>query len=272
MSGAAPPAGAPSTDYTVDELVVSRLAAELADDDQVLNGLSSFVPVCAIEMARRTHAPGLVWVAGGTGVSPSRPRLTASTFEWPLWDSALMYVDVATELWDWIADPRRFRTFFAGAAQLDAFGNANISVVGDYHHPRVRLSGTAGLADMSVLDKRIVYVVTDHNPRTLVERVDFRSGVGYLDGYGERARRGFGGGPALVVTNLAVFDFAPSSQRMRLRTVHEGHTVDEVLAATGFVPVIADVEVTPPPTVAQVALLRDEIDPEGYRRRGFPAG
>ena len=78
---------------------------------------------------------------------------------------------------------------------------------------------------MSTLDKRLIYYVTDHNPRSLVERVDFRSGIGYLDGNGERARLGIGGGPELVVTNLAVLDFEPGSQRMRLKSVHAGVTV-----------------------------------------------
>ena len=264
---------AASTDgggYTLDELVVCRLAAELRGDDQVLNGISSFVPVCAIELARRTHAPTITWVAGGMGVSPARPRLTASTFEWPLWDSSLMYVDATTELWDWVADERRFRTFFVGAAQLDAFGNPNLSVIGDYHKPRVRLPGTAGLADMGSLDKRLIYWMPDHNPRTLVERVDFRSAAGYLGGSGERERLGLGGGPALVITNLAVFDFVSSTQRMRLQTLHPGVELEQVLAATGFEPAIADeLGVTPAPRPEDVELLRTVIDPQGFRRRGF---
>ncbi|WP_370617772.1 CoA-transferase subunit beta [Mumia sp. Pv 4-285] len=257
-------------DYTVDELVVSRMAAEFRNDDQVLNGLSSFVPVCAIELARRTHAPDLAWVAGGSGVDPSSPRLTASTFEWPMWDSALMYVDVADELWDWVSDVRRFRTFCVGAAQLDAFGNANSSVIGDFHQPRVRLPGSAGLADMGSLSKRLIYFVPDHSPRSLVERVDFRSAIGYLDGHGERAQLGLAGGPEIVITNLAVFDFEPTSQRMRLRTLHPGVGLEDVLDATGFEPVVAaDLGETPPPSSAEVSLLRTTIDPHGYRKRGF---
>ena len=259
-------------DYTVDELIVSRLAAELRNDDQVLNGLSSFVPVCAIELARRTHAPGLTWVAGGSGVSPAHPRLTASTFEWPIWDSSLMYVDVAGELWDWVSDERHFRTFFVGAAQLDAYGNANNSVIGNYHRPRVRLPGTAGLADMSSLAKRLIYWLPEHSPRTMVERVDFRSAIGYLDGAGERAALGLSGGPALVVTNLAVFDFEPASQRMRLRTIHDGCTLDDVLTATGFDPLVADdLRPTGAPEPNHIRLLRESIDPHGYRKRGFPS-
>lgn len=100
---------------------------------------------------------------------------------------------------------RFFRSFCLGAAQIDAYGSANNSVIGSFGRPRALLPGTAGLADMTALDKRLIYHITDHSPRSLVERVDFGSGIGYLGGNGERARLGIG--PVLVVTNLAAFDF-----------------------------------------------------------------
>jgi glutaconate CoA-transferase subunit B len=269
MSGDAGPRPAATVEHTVDELMVCVIASCLRDGDQVMNGIASFIPVCAIELARRTHAPDLVWIAGGSGVAPDRPRLTGSTFEWPLWQHSVMYVDIAHDLWDWVADEDLLGTFCVGAAQIDAYGNANNSVIGSFDRPKVRLPGTAGLADMSALDKRIIYWVTDHSPRTLVERVDFRSGIGYLDGGGERARLGIGGGPVLVVTNLAVFDFEPGTERMRLLSVHPGVSVDQVLAATGFLPVLPNqIETTAAPTREQVELLRTVIDPDGYRRRG----
>nr|BFE58408.1 CoA-transferase subunit beta [Dactylosporangium thailandense] len=258
------------TDYSVDELMIATLAACFDNDDQVCNGLSSVLPVCAIQLARLTHAPDLVWIAGSSGVDPLDPQLTASSFEAPLWRDAVMYLEHYAEFWDYVASDRFLRKFCVGAAQLDAYGNANNSVIGTFDHPRVRLPGTAGLGDMGALDKQLIYWVTDHSPRTLVERVDFRSGAGYLGGHGERARLGLRGGPALVVTNLAVFDFAPDSQRMRLKSVHPGISVDEVLSATGFAPVLPPrVASTTPPTAEQVGLIRERIDPHGYRKRGF---
>jgi glutaconate CoA-transferase, subunit B len=231
-------AGEAATDYTVDELMVARVAACFSSGDQACNGLASFIPVCAIQLARLTHAPDLVWVPGGSGVDPVAPELTASTFEWPLWRDSVMYLELDGEFWDYVSSGRFFCTFCLGAAQIDAYGNANNSVIGSFGRPRVRLPGTAGLADMTAMDKRLIYYVTDHNPRSLVERVDFRSGIGYLGGNGERARLGIGGGPALVVTNLAVFDFDPDSERMRLTSVHDGVSVERVLEATGFEPVV----------------------------------
>lgn len=257
-------------DYTIDELMITVLASCFSNDDQITTGMASWLPVCAIELARRTHAPELVWVAGGIGLDPGAVQLSASTFEAPVWRTGVMYIDPYSEFWDYAAHDRYLRTFCVGAAQLDQYGNANNSVIGSYDRPRVRLPGTAGLGDMGSMDKRLIFWQSAHSPRSMVQRVDFRSAIGYLDGDGERGRLGIGGGPEQVVTNLAVFDFEPGSERMRLKSVHPGVGVDDVLAATGFVPVLpADVPVTGVPTAEQVRLIREEIDPRALRKREF---
>src|SRR2546430_9882367 len=100
-----------------------------------------------------------------------------------------------------------------------------------------------------------------HNPRSLVERVDFVSCPGFLGGGDERERLGLTGGPELVVTNLGVLDFHPESKRMRLRSVHPGVTVADLQEATGFELLLPDGDVpeTAAPTAEQVRLLRDVI-------------
>jgi glutaconate CoA-transferase subunit B len=252
--------------YEPEELMIAVLASTFEDGDQVTNGVASHIPVCAIQLARMTHAPGLTWIAGGAGLDPRSHPLPPSTFEPILWQDAVMYFDQG-DFWNYVASQRYLQKFCVGAAQIDQFGNMNNTVIGDYHHPKVRLPGTAGLADMGSMPKRLLYWVNDHSPRTLVERVDFRSAIGFLGGSGERARLGLAGGPELVVTNLAVFDFAPDSQRMRLRSLHPGVTLDEVLDATGFEPVIPDsIGTTAAPSAEQIRLIREVIDPQGWRR------
>ena len=125
------------------------------------------------------------------------------------------------------------------------YGNANNSVIGDdYHRPKVRLPGTAGLGDMGSLGKRLFYWNPNHSPRSLVEKVDFGSAAGYLGGGDERAAaRARRAARELVVTNLAVLDFHPESKRMRLRSVHPGMTVEQVQEATGFELLLPDGDV-----------------------------
>ncbi len=258
------------SEYTVDEIMCATLAARFRDGDEVCNGMASFIPVAAIMLARRTHAPGLVWLAGAAGLDPRPDRVPASTLEAPLWRDSVMYLEQFSDFWHYAQNGRNLGIFCVGAAQLDMYGNANNSVIGsDYHAPKVRLPGTAGLGDMGSLGKRLFYWNTNHNPRSLVERVDFRSAAGYLDGGDERERLGLGPGPEVVVTNLAVLDFEPESKRMRLVSVHPGVTVEQVREATGFELLVADGDVpeTAPPTDEQVRLLREEIDPDGLCKR-----
>jgi glutaconate CoA-transferase subunit B len=259
-----------TTDYTVDEIMCAALAAKYRDGDEVCNGMASFIPVAAIMLARMTTAPGLVWLAAAAGVDPRPERVPASTLEAPLWRDSVMYVDQYSDFWHYAQNGRNLQIFCVGAAQLDMYGNANNSVIGsDYHAPKVRLPGTAGLGDMGSLGKRLFYWNPNHSPRALVERVDFRSAAGFLDGGDQRESLGLTGGPEIVVTNLAVLDFEPNSKRMRLKSVHPGQTVEGVQDATGFELVIPDgpVPETLPPDPEQIRLLREVIDPDGHCKR-----
>ena len=260
-------------DYTVDELMISLLSSFFEDGDQACNGMASFLPVSAFMLARLTHAPGLVWLASATGLEPQPAKVPASTLESQLWSDSVMYMEQYGDFWNYAMNGRWLQKFCVGAAQLDMYGNANNSVIGaDFHAPKVRLPGTAGLGDMGSLGKLLYYWNPNHSPRSLVEKVDFVSAAGYLGGGDERKDVGLTGGPQAVVTNLAVLDFEPESKRMRLRSAHRGVTVDHIRAATGFELVIpTDVPTTPEPTGEQVRLIREVIDPDGMRKREFRA-
>jgi glutaconate CoA-transferase subunit B len=124
---------------------------------------------------------------------------------------------------------------------------------------------------MGSIGKRLFYWNPNHNPRSFVEKVDFVSCAGWLGGGDERERLGLTGGPELVITNLCVMDFHPETKHMRLKSVHPGVTTEEVQEATGFELLIEDSAVpeTAVPTVEQVGLIRDVIDPDGMRLREF---
>ena len=261
-----------STDYSVDELMVAVLADQFHNGDQTTNGMASFIPVAAFMLARLTHAPELIWLASSGGLDPRPDRIPASTLEAPLWRDSIMYIEQYGDFWNFVLNGRWIEKFCVGAAQLDQYGNANNSVIGDnYHAPKVRLPGTAGLADMGSIGKKLYYWNPNHSPRTMVEKVDFVSAAGYLDGGDARERLGLKGGPQLVVSNLAVMDFHPVSKKMMLKSVHPGRLVDEVQKATGFELLIPEgaVPETRPPTQAQVKLIRELIDPDGMRKREF---
>lgn len=264
----ATPTGARS-DATIDERMVVALARDLTDDTRAFNGMSSYIPVCAYLLARATHAPDLVWTASSIAVDAAPGRLGESTLSDAIWDGATMLSNSPNEFWAW-AQGVRYNTFAFRGAQIDRFGNVNNTVIGTLDEPRVRLPGSAGMPDLGCLMPIIYLWTTTHDRRTLVERVDFRSGLGWGDGGDHRARLGLPGGPRLCVTDLCVLDFDPRSRAMRLASVHPGVTVEQVRDQTGFdLDVPSDVPTTPAPTTEELRILREEVDPTGMRRREF---
>jgi glutaconate CoA-transferase subunit B len=158
---------------------------------------------------------------------------------------------------------------FIGGAEVDRFGNLNTSYVGDPAHPRTKLPGSGGGADIAILSRRWVTLMS-HEPRRLVERVSYVTSPGHGSGPGWRQRTGLtGGGPSAIVTTLAVLRFPEGGGEARLTSVHPGHTVDEVVAQTGWdLRVADDVGVTPPPTAEELSHIR-RLDPDGFwTRRG----
>lgn len=255
--------------YTIDELMVATLARQFTSEDIILNGTLSFIPVAAVLLARQTHAPGLTWVAGAVGVDAEPGSIVGNTLDPTMWKNCVMYLPQLEDMWSYV-HRGILETFCIRGAQIDRYGNVNNSVIGDYHKPKVRLPGSAGMGDMGSLDKRIFIWSTTHNPRTFVKEVDFRACVGWLDGGDSRARLGLKNGPEIVITDLCVMDFEPASKRMRLKSLHHGVSVEDVQAQTGFELVIPDtVSETPPPSDQQVRLLRKVIDPKAMRKIEF---
>ena len=152
---------------------------------------------------------------------------------------------------------------FMGGAQIDQHGNINTTVVGhDYWKPKVRLPGTGGANDIASLCREVI-ILTAHEKRRFVPRVDFVTSPAWLDGDGSRRRAGLlFGGVSRVVTTLGIFGFDPQTRRMRLDALHPGVTVEQVRDNTGFDLLLApEVAVTTPPAADELAMLR-ALDPE----------
>jgi glutaconate CoA-transferase, subunit B len=260
----------PDADCTVDELMVVTLAREFTNETRAFNGAVSFVPVAAYLLARRLHAPELVWAASSIAVDADPAELAPSTLSDAIWDGATMLSNSPFDFWAW-AQGAIYNTFAFRGAQMDRYGNVNNTVIGPYDTPKVRLPGGGGMADLSCMIPNIYLWSTTHDPRTFVDQLDFRSGIGWGDGGDHREQLGLPGGPQLCVTNLCVFDFEPRSKGMRLRSVHPGVEVEQVQEATGFEVLLPDgeVPVTPLPTERELEVLRQQVDPTGMRLREF---
>jgi glutaconate CoA-transferase subunit B len=145
-----------------------------------------------------------------------------------------------------------------------------IGVGKDYKHLQFRGPGAVGTLSMAHYVDRYYLFVQSHDKRIFVDKCDFISTVGWGEGGADgRKRLGIpGSGPVYCITPLCIFDFDESSKRMRLKSVHPGVSVEQVIENTGFEVVVPKaVATTPAPTEEEIRTLRERIDVEGMLRQ-----
>ncbi len=245
--------------YTASELLAIMAARVLKDGQVVFAGVG--IPLLAATLAQRNHAPKLTILFEGGVIGPfiMPGALPPSTNEQrctrranmvlPITDVLLLlqrgYVDVG----------------FMGGAQIDRYGNLNSSFIGSPESPAIRLPGTGGGNDISSLTQMIVAM--KHEKRRFVDKVDFITSPGWIDGRASRSERGLvAGGMWRVVTDLAVMGFDEETRAMEVLALHPGVNAEDVQANTGFALAIdANVGRTEPPRQSELDMLR-ELDPE----------
>jgi acyl CoA:acetate/3-ketoacid CoA transferase beta subunit len=248
------------------DVCVVAIAECFRGDGEILANPIGTIPMIGGRLARASFEPDLCCTDG-------EARLVAD-------DAAFVGSDARTvEYWnpyrsmfDWVWSGRRH--IMMGATQVDRYGNQNIAAIGDYRQPKVQLLGYRG-APGNTINDTTSYWVPNHNPKVLVDTVDAVCGIGW-----DRAEK-LGLGPdgaaryfevRRVVTNLGVFDFSTPDHRMRLRSIHPGVAVEEVVEATGFDLVIPDeVPESRLPTPDELELIGEVIDPDGLREQEVSA-
>src|SRR6202162_1741730 len=226
------------SDYTPQKLMVAVASREIQDGDLVFVGMR--LPILAYAVARNAHAPsahGLFEVglmrdqpaAGFLGTMGDPPNVVGA-----LWATRMSNVMA-------LMAQGQVDLGFIGGAEVDRFGNLNTSYVGPPAQPNVKLPGSGGGADIAILSRRWVTLMS-HERQRLVERVSFVTSPGYGDGTPHwRKRNGLlGGGPAAIITTLCVFRFPELGGEAYVASVHPGHGVDEVRAETGWEVKVAD--------------------------------
>jgi glutaconate CoA-transferase subunit B len=241
------------------ELMVIVAARELNDGESVLVGVG--VPNLAANLAKRLQAPNLLMVyeSGAVGSNPSRMPLSIGD---PCLVSGAKSVCSMYEQFAYYLQGGRIDVGFLGGAQIDKFGNINSTVIGSYKTPKVRLPGSGGACDIASNVKKII-VITPHEKRRFVEKVDFLTSPGFIDGKGGwRKLKLQGGGPYAVITNLCTFKFDDATGEMTVVALHEGVTIEQVQENTPWPVKVADkLENTPPPSKEEVDALR-ALDPQ----------
>jgi glutaconate CoA-transferase, subunit B len=250
--------------YSASELMIVAAARALAGARVVFVGVG--LPNVACNLAQRTVAPDLelVYEAGVYGARPA--RLPLSVGDPTLVTGALAAMSMG-QLFQYYLQRGLIDVGFLGAAQIDRFGNLNSTVIGDYARPKVRLPGSGGACEIALLARRIL-VIARLSRRTFVETLDFLTTPGHLQGGESRAALGAAGrGPESVITDKAIFGFDSVTREMQVASLHPGVTLAEVQDAVSWpLQAAEDLTTTPPPTEAEMAILRGELDLAGRFR------
>lgn len=232
------------------DMMAVAMARLLYSGETVFHGVASPLPMVATLLAKHLHAPNLTYL-NITGAVDSDPQsLPISTVDPALLHGTRALVTLA-DLFDLSARGRLDVAFLSGV-QIDAEGRINLSAIGSYAQPTVRLPGGAGSAMLMPTARRVILWRTKHDPRTFVERLDFVTAAGNVD---------------RVVTPLGIF--VRRDHGLEVESLHPGVTPEAFRDATGFaITVGPQTPVTPQPTVEELAVLR-AIDPRGVVRSEF---
>jgi glutaconate CoA-transferase subunit B len=236
-------------------------AREIHDDDIVFCGTG--ISLLAAMAAKHIHAPGAIIFFETGAIDPDLREIPLTVADSRVMHGASLNAGLAeafavmqNRFWG----PRVVGIL--GAAQVDRYGNLNSTCIGDYARPDVRLPGSGGACDVgSFVGRTIVFV--QHQRRRFVERLDYLTTPGYLDGPGGRERAGYrNGGPACVISDKALLRFDQTSKEMYLDRAYPGVAPEEVQAHTGFALDLSRALPLEPPSSEELRILRQDVDPQ----------
>ncbi len=256
--------GSGSGEATRGEICAVAAAEAFRGNGEILASCFGTAPAVGARLAKATFEPDLLMTDGICTVV-DEPNPVSGPGHETVVEAWLPFRTVFDHLWN------GKRHVIMAASQIDRFGNHNFACIGDHARPKAQLLGMRGAPGNSICHKTS-YWVPNHSPKVFVEHVDVVSGVGY-----DRAAEL--GGPTIqghdvcqVISNLAVFDFDTPDHAMRLRSVHPGVSVADVVENTGFELVVeGDVPETRLPTDEELRLIREKIDPLGFVDKEVPS-
>ena len=254
-------------DYSWAEQMVVIFARDIKDNDiAMMGGARHDIPFAAVMLAKNLYCPNLTTITTGCYINPKLTAMHYSGHTSVLYSKEADGMITGYDIFE-VSERGYISFFFYHGLQMDKYGNVNLHFIGDWKKPTVRGPGAVNIS-MSVTPSRHYLFPIRHNKRTFVDKVDFITLPGFLDGGDSRKKAGIkGGGPCLCASPLGVFDFEEKSKRMRLKSVHEWVTVKDIVDNTGFELIIPNnVSTTQPPTKEELQMLREEIDPTGILR------
>lgn len=224
------------------------------------------LPNIACNLARRSHSPEmeLVYESGVFGAQPARLPLSIGD---PTLVSGATSVTSMADLFMYYLQGGLVDVALLGGAQIDRFGNLNTTVIGDYDRPKVRLPGSGGACEIAINAKKI-FMIMRLKRRAFVDKIDFLTSPGHLEGGNSRERMDYpGAGPNLVITDRALFSFDNPEREMMLVELGPGESVESIQEEVGWdLRVSEKLKDMPQPETADLAIIREQLDPTGMYR------
>jgi len=245
-------------DATRAEVCAAAIADCWRDDGEIFGNPMGLLPMLGARVCKLTSNPDLLISDGESLFLGGVPPLGASADVVEGWVPFRRVFDV-------VAYGKRH--VMMGATQVDRHGNQNISAIGDFRQPKRQLLGSRG-APGNTVNNRTSYWVPRHSRKVFVEQVDIVSGVGPKRAKAAGAQKF--NDIHRIVSNLGVFDLGGPGDTMRLLSTHPGVTVDEVVENTGFELYVDSPAETRTPTMEELILIREKLDPRGLRDREVP--
>jgi glutaconate CoA-transferase subunit B len=247
--------------YNLMELMVCVASRQLENGRTAVIGTG--MPLAAAMLAQKTTAPSLIILFEAGSAAPELVKLPVSVADSYTQTRALLHGsmdEIMESCQRGVVDYT-----FLGGAQIDSYGNLNTTMIGtDYQHPKVRLPGSGGANDLASFCWKTL-VITPHDRRRFVSKLDFLTTPGYLTGPGAREQAGLppGSGPYKVISTLALMGYDSLTKRMKVESLHPGVTRQDVVDNTGFEMLFDEpLPVTPEPSDEELGILREEVDPE----------
>ena len=240
------------------DVCVAAIADCFRGDGEIVANPIGTIPMIGGRLARATFEPDLM-MTDGEAFLVADDRAFFNTGD----ARVIEHHNPYRAMFDIVWSGRRH--VIMGASQIDPFGNQNFAAIGaDYGKPKVQLLGFRG-APGNTVNHTTSYWIPNHSTNVFVPKVDVVCGVGY-DRAATLGKSALGYELRRVITNLCVIDFESPDHRMRLRSLHPGVSLDEVLSATGFDLIIPDeIGETRVPSDDELRLIEEVIDPDGVR-------
>jgi glutaconate CoA-transferase subunit B len=246
-------------DYTDNEMMAISAGRFIRNGDIVFAGTG--ISMLAATAAKRIYAPKAVIFFETGGIDPDLDEIPMAVAD-PRVMSGTSLNSGLIEAFSIVGHRKLHTVAFLGAAQIDRYGNLNTTVIGDYHRPKIRFSGSGGACDVASFASGVITFM-QHERKRFVEKLDYLTSIGWYRGEDSRQKLGLQrGGAMAVVTNLGVMKFHDGTKEMYLAEYYPGVSQEQIIDNTGFTLDTSRAVEAKPPCTEELRILREEVDPQ----------